>query len=221
FAGFAAVVFVIVNLALTDMFSFSITFTFWQTAALLARYHLPWPPRALSLLAAFSVANYNLEALPWKCFLDSQPTYRDLWYLTIFVPGGFLAFNIVRWLLPFFAVPPKGKELMRQFKSALRRRDYFKGVGSVVRSQYVAPRAITPPSRPTSGRSLGSRGSQDEHRPLLGASLRSGQRSESDGSHPDVLIVDDLEDGGNNQEGWVQGLSFGTKVLAFNLRWVP
>ena len=26
------------------------------------------------------VANYNLEALPWKCFLDSQPTYRDLWF---------------------------------------------------------------------------------------------------------------------------------------------
>jgi hypothetical protein len=34
FAGYAAVVFVIVNLALTDMFSFSITFTFWQVPPL-------------------------------------------------------------------------------------------------------------------------------------------------------------------------------------------
>jgi hypothetical protein len=31
-----------------------------------------------------------------------------------------------------YQIPSKGKELMRQFKSALGRRDYFKGVGSVV-----------------------------------------------------------------------------------------
>jgi hypothetical protein len=61
-AAARAQVFVMVQLALTDMFSFTITFTFWQTAALLARYHVPWPSRALVLLSGFSIANYNLEA---------------------------------------------------------------------------------------------------------------------------------------------------------------
>ena len=63
-AAARAQVFVMVQLALTDMFSFTITFTFWQTAALLARYHVPWPSRALVLLSGFSIANYNLEARP-------------------------------------------------------------------------------------------------------------------------------------------------------------
>jgi hypothetical protein len=41
-----------------------------------------------------------------------------------------------------------------------------------------------------------------------------GRRRESDGSHADVLIVDDFEDQSNhaNVEGWVQGRAFGTKV---------
>jgi len=142
----------------------------------------------------------------------------------------FVSVQVVRWLLPFIAVPPSGKALMRQFKTAMGRRDYLKGVGSVVRPQYTMPRGDDAPSRAGSSQrsSLLSRGSAaagPASRRSLGAapetradSLRGGSaggaRAASAGERPgtarapDLLVVEDAAAEGG-AHGWVQGAAFG------------
>lgn len=230
FALFCAVILCILGLALTDMNSFSITFTFWQTAALLARYRIAWPKDAQTLLSFYSVANVNLDGIPWMCFFNSAPGFRDIWFLTNLSIGALVAVSIVRWILPFLAVPPRGQVLIQQFKSALSRRDMLKGAGSVARVQYlrhtrlgqnenlrpssVAPsqrsrRPSTAPSRPSTG---GSR---------LGDGLRptsalSGSRSQGSSHHADDIVIEeeiDIENElkGENQSSSYHGASFGSR----------
>ena len=57
--------------------------------------HPSYPPPIFcathpSLTLRFRIAIPYCQALPWKCFLDFQPSYRDLWYLSVLVPGGFV-----------------------------------------------------------------------------------------------------------------------------------
>jgi hypothetical protein len=231
FALFCGVVFAILGLALTDLNSYSITFTFWQTAALLARYRIAWPANAQSLLSFYSIANVNLDGIPWMCFFNSAPGFRDLWFLTNLTIGGLVVASIVRWLLPFLAVPPRGKVLIQQFKAALSRRDMLKGVGSVARLQYLNRRADTsqvrpssvapsqrskrpstaPLSRPSTGR---SRMAGDRPFSALAGSLRSrGSSRHAD----DIVIIDEDLDVENEQEemsGTHHGAAFGSPFPA-------
>ena len=128
---------------LTDMKAFSITISFFQLGALTGRFQLAWPSTALSLLHIYSIANINLEALPWKCFFDVAPSYRDLWYLTIFVPAGLVGGIIVWWVFPFLVVPHRGRVALRAFKRSMNRLDDLKGTAAFPRSQYTAPRSYT------------------------------------------------------------------------------
>jgi len=219
FAIFCAVIVVIIGLALTDMNSFSITITFWQSAALFARYRIPWPADAQSLLSLYSVANINLDGIPWMCFFNSAPGFRDIWFLTNLSIGGLVTASIVRWILPFLAVPPRGQVLIQQFKSALSRRDNLKGVGSVARVQYlqqrlnrteivrpssVAPsqqskRPSTAPSRPSTGGSKIGGG----RRPT---SALSATRSQGSARHAaDIVIEEEFE-----IDAYHNGASFGS-----------
>jgi hypothetical protein len=169
---YGLVLVLIIRFALSDLISFQIIFAFWQLSALLAKFRTPWPPLAQNTLAGFSVANINIEGFPFKCFFDTAPTYRDVWYLTVFVPPGACAIVITRWMLPFLTVPPSGKALMRMFKGAMARRDTFKGTGTVVRSQYTGSRRPpTDPVRPP------TRGSDASTRSLLRPASRAGGSS--------------------------------------------
>ena len=169
FGVYGLILVLIIRFALSDLISFQIIFAFWQLAALLAKFRTPWPPLAQNTLAGFSVANMNIDGFPFKCFFDTAPTYRDVWYLTVFVPPGACAIVISRWMLPFLTVPPSGKALMRMFKGAMARRDTFKGTGTVVRSQYTGSRRPpTDPVRPP------TRGSDASTRSLLRPASRAG-----------------------------------------------
>ena len=126
FATYGLAVALLVFFYLTDMKTCSIAISFFQTAALIGQFQLAWPSVALSFLQVYSVANVNLEALPWKCFFDVSPSYREFWYLTIFVPAGLIAGTIVWWMLPFFVVPHRGKIAFKAFKQIMERRDNMK-----------------------------------------------------------------------------------------------
>ena len=227
FAIFCAVVLAILGLALTDMNSFSITFTFWQTAALLARYRIPWPQDAQSLLSLYSIANVNLDGIPWMCFFNSAPNFRDIWFLTNLSIGGLVAASIIRWVLPFLAVPPRGKVLIQQFKTAISRRDMLKGVGSVARVQYLHRRADSSEVRPSSvaPSQRSRRPSTAPHsRPSTGGSRLPGDRpvsalagsSRSRGSSrhaDDIVIVEediDVDQGQEQISGTHHGAAFGS-----------
>jgi len=147
FAIYGSTVFFFVFFYLTDMKSFAITVTFFQTAALIGRFQLPWPTFALSLISVYSFANVNLEALPWKCFFGVSPSYRELWYLTIFVPAALMGGTIVWWIFPFIVVPHRGKIALKAFKKTIDRRDYLKGTGPFPRLQYTNSRSVSGSSR--------------------------------------------------------------------------
>ena len=226
FGVFCGVVVCIFGLALTDLNTFPITVTFWQSAALLARYRIPWPKDAQSLLSLYSVANVNLDIVPWKCFFDAAPGYRDIWFLTNLSIGGLVTASIVRWILPFLAVPPRGKILLKQFKGAMTRRDMLKGVGSVARNQYLQQRKnrsdlARPPSATVAPSQRSRRSGSASSRPGSSGAPGIGQRpssafsvahSKGSGStlQHDILVEDVVYVNDEHPESQpLQGTSFG------------